>query len=99
MATGLANRADGEKQVGAQSGFGSRQQKRARDRAGTEDSEQHAVKVRAAADLLARHEWQQRPIGAGEQEKTGGADERRPQVLVVPGVAQAGQDRLAEALR
>ena len=43
-----------------------RQREGARHRAGADRAQQQAIEARAAGDLVARHERQQRPIGAGE---------------------------------
>ena len=96
---GLSERAQGHHAIGTQFCFYERQEKRAADRARPDEAEEHSIESGPAADLLARHQRQQRSIGAGEQKKTGGADQRRPQMLIMPGIAKPRQDRLAKALR
>ena len=71
---------------------------RRRDRAGPDRAEQQAVELGTGRDLVARDERQQRPIGAGEQEESDGADQRRAQMRIVAGVAQSGAHGAAEPL-
>ena len=53
-----------------------RKQQRAGDGARADRAEQHAVDMRPAAELVARDQRQQRPIGAGEQEERPGMHQR-----------------------
>ena len=96
---GLAQRAQRHQPIGPELRLQPGQQKRAADGAGADDAEQHAVEPRTARDLLARDQRQQRPIGAGEQEKSGRPHHRRAQMRIMSGIAKAGRDGLAEPLR
>ena len=59
-------------------------------------AEQVAIEGRAALNLLPRHQRQQGPVGAGEQEERRGPHQRRAQVRIAPDVAQADADELNE---
>lgn len=85
--------------VAASSGLSSRafQAERANHGPGPDRPQQNSVKLWSAHNLLTRNERKQCPIGASDEEKTNGTYHRSPQAPVMPGVANPGHDRIADA--
>ncbi len=93
-----AERAGDGQPIRAEPGVQPRQGERAADRRGADDPEQHAIERRTAGDLGADDQGQQRPVGAGEDEETGAADQGRTQWAAEAGVAHAGANRRPDVL-
>src|SRR5215469_15063735 len=84
--------------VAAKTGVRPGQKERAADCARADRGEQCSIECRSALQLAARHERQQRPVSAGEEEESNRAHERRAQLVVVARVAHARAYGTCQAL-
>src|SRR5262249_45163263 len=64
----------------------------------SDQTQQEAIEVRAASDLIARDKGKQRPIATAEQEESRAADQCRAQMRIVSGVTKPRADRAPQVL-